>query len=59
MTIPFTPAFNNSGSLIDNGSVVSGTAQANTNGNAYAFFAASASEPAGATTWLINIQYQV
>ena len=59
MASPFTPLFSTSGSLMDNGSLVSGTLQITDAGNAYAFFAASASLPAGATLFYVNAQYQV
>ena len=59
MAAPFTPVNIISGSLMDNGSLIAGAGQVHSNGQAYAFFAASASEPAGATTWYINAQYQV
>jgi len=59
MALPFTPLFTTAGSLIDNVSLVAGTAQAASNGSAYAFFAASALLPAGATDWFVSYEYQV
>ena len=59
MNLPFTPLFTMSGSLMDNVSLVAGTAQAAINGSAYAFFAASALLPAGATDWFVSYEYQV
>ena len=59
MTLPFTPLFTTAGSLIDNVSLVAGTAQAASNGSAYAFFAATALLPAGATDWYVAYEYQV
>jgi hypothetical protein len=59
MALPFTPLFTAAGSLIDNVSLVAGTAQAASNGSAYAFFAASASLPSGATDWYVSYEYQV
>jgi hypothetical protein len=59
MVLPFTPLLTTTGSLIDNVSLVAGTAQASSNGSAYAFIAASASNPAGATDWFVSYEYQV
>jgi hypothetical protein len=59
MNAPFTPAITTSGSVMDNGSLISGSLQANTNNSIYAFFAASTLIPAGATSWYVNCQYQV
>jgi hypothetical protein len=59
MNAPFTPLNTTSGSVMDNGSLISGSGQAANNGVAYAFFAASASLPAGAASWYVNYQYQI
>jgi hypothetical protein len=59
MASPFTPLYSTSGTVMDNSSLVSGTCQITNAGNLYAFFAASASLPAGATLFYVNAQYQV
>ena len=59
MASPLTPLFSTSGTVMDNSSLVSGTCQVTDAGNAYAFFAASASLPAGATVFYVNAQFQV
>jgi len=59
MALPLAPQITTTGSIIDNVSLVAGTAQAATNGSAYAFFAASASLPSGATDWYVSYEYQV
>jgi hypothetical protein len=59
MASPLTPLYSTSGTAMDNSSLVSGTMQITDAGNAYAFFAASASLPSGATVFYVNAQYQV
>jgi hypothetical protein len=59
MASPFTGSNITSGSVMDNGSLVSGSGQVGSNGYAYAYFAAAALLPAGATTVYVNYQYKV
>jgi len=59
MNSPFTSLYTTSGSVMDNQSLISGSGQVASNGVAYAFFAASALLPAGATSFYVNYQYQV